>query len=50
MLRKAKLPLRAMLLLGVQAGFGNSDLGNLPLSAVDLQSGWIDLPQSEDVG
>jgi site-specific recombinase XerD len=36
---------RAMILLGVNAGFGNSDCGNLPLSAVDLERGWIDFPR-----
>jgi integrase len=34
-----------MILLGVNAGFGNSDCGNLPLSAVDLERGWIDFPR-----
>jgi integrase len=38
-------PLRAMILLGVNAGFGNSDCGNLPLSAVNLDAGWIDYPR-----
>jgi integrase len=37
--------LRAMLLLGINCGFGNSDCGNLPLSAVNLDSGWIDYPR-----
>lgn len=34
--------IRAMILLGINAGFGNSDCGNLPLSAVDLKAGFID--------
>jgi integrase len=38
-------PLRAMLLLGINCGFGNNDCGTLPLSAVDLESGWIDYPR-----
>jgi integrase len=41
MLAKAKLPLRAMLLLGINCGFGNSDCGNLPLSALDFERGWV---------
>jgi integrase len=41
----AKQPLRAMLLLGINAGFGNADCGNLPLSAVTLDAGWIDYPR-----
>lgn len=37
----ATQPLRSMILLGVNAGFGNSDCGTLPLSAVDLEGGWV---------
>jgi integrase len=37
--------LRAMLLLGINCGFGNSDCGNLPLSAVDVAGGFIDFPR-----
>lgn len=33
--------MRAMVLLGVNAGFGNADCGTLPLSALDLDGGWI---------
>lgn len=47
MLKKATLPLRAMLLLGVQAGFGNTDIGNVPLAALDLDAGWIDFPRAK---
>jgi integrase len=38
-------PFRAMLLLGINCGMGNSDIGNLPLSAVDLDVGIIDYPR-----
>ena len=31
-----------MVLLGVNAGFGNTDIANLPIGAVDLESGWCD--------
>jgi integrase len=41
MLDKATQPLKAMLLLGVNCGYGNSDIGTLPLGAVDLDSGWL---------
>jgi integrase len=34
--------LRAMILLGLNAGFGNQDCATLPLSAVNLERGWID--------
>jgi len=46
-LQKATLPLRAMILLGVNCGFGNSDIGSLPLSAVDLERGWIDFARAK---
>src|SRR5262249_1101702 len=36
---------KAMLLLGINCGFGNSDCGNLLLSAGDLQAGMIDFPR-----
>jgi integrase len=41
-------PLRAMVLLGVNCGFGNTDVANLPQSAVDLSSrhqSWIVYPR-----
>jgi integrase len=38
-------PLKAMLLLGINCGFGNADCGKLPLSAVNLDAGWIDFPR-----
>ncbi len=47
MLDKATLPLKAMLLLGVQAGFGNSDVGTLPLSALDLDGGFINFARAK---
>jgi integrase len=34
-------PLKAMILLGVNCGFGNSDCGTLPLASLDLESGWV---------
>lgn len=41
------LTLRAMIYLGINCGFGNSDVANLPLSAVDLEDGWIDYPRTK---
>ena len=38
-------PLKAMLLLAVNAGFGMADCGALPLSVLDLKAGWIDFPR-----
>lgn len=34
--------MRAMILLGINAGFGNSDCAHLPLTALDLDGGIID--------
>jgi integrase len=45
MLKKAGTHLRAMILLGVNCGFGNADCGKLPTSAVNLDTGWIDYPR-----
>jgi integrase len=33
-------PLKAMVLLGVNCGYGNADVGTLPLEALDLDGGW----------
>jgi integrase len=45
LLDAASKPLRAMMLLGLNAGFGNTDLATLPLSALDLDSGRVDFPR-----
>jgi integrase len=45
LLDKAGPSMRAMILLGINCGFGNADCGNLPLSAVDLEGGIIDYPR-----
>ena len=41
----ADQPLKAMILLGVNCGFGNQDCGTLPRSALDLKKGWVDFPR-----
>ena len=38
---KPTLALRAMILLGVNCGFGNADCGTLPIAALDLDGGWV---------
>jgi integrase len=43
---EAEAQLRAMILLGVNCGFGNTDVGELPLDALrNLDSGWVDFPR-----
>ena len=37
--------MRAMVLLGINCGFGNTDVASLPQSAVDLAGGWIRFPR-----
>lgn len=41
----AKTPLKAMILLGINCGFGATDCAKLPLDALDLVGGWIDFPR-----
>jgi integrase len=42
---KAGAQIKAMILLGINSGFGNADCGNLPLTALDLDGGWVDYPR-----
>jgi len=44
-LDEADLQLRAMVLLGINCGFGNTDCANLPQTAIDFDNGWIDFPR-----
>ncbi len=37
--------MKAMVLLGINVGFGNSDVGTLPQSALDLEGGWVTYPR-----
>src|SRR5262249_41740565 len=41
----ADVQLRAMFLLGINGGLGIADCGRLPLSAVNLDTGWVDFPR-----
>lgn len=41
-LNVAKQPLRTMILVAANTGFGNTDLSSLPIRAVDLDKGWVD--------
>ena len=42
---KAGIPLKAMILLGLNCGFGNADVARLPIKALDLKSGWVNYPR-----
>lgn len=44
-LDKADAVMKAMILLGINCGLGNSDIANLPIAAVDLKAGWLDYPR-----
>jgi integrase len=44
-LQHATTNARAMLLLGVNAGMGNTDCAKLPAKAVNLKTGWLDYPR-----
>ncbi|MGY8770938.1 MAG: tyrosine-type recombinase/integrase [Pirellulales bacterium] len=39
--------LRAMILLGVQSGMGNSDVARLEISHLDLEKGWIEYARNK---
>ncbi|MEX0717539.1 MAG: tyrosine-type recombinase/integrase [Planctomycetaceae bacterium] len=41
----ARQPLKAMVLLAINCGFGNTDVASLPMSALDLDGGWVDFPR-----
>jgi integrase len=40
--------LRAMILLGANCGFGNTDCAMLTLRHIDLEAGWIDFPRPKN--
>jgi len=44
-LATASQPLKAMILLGINCGYGNNDCGQLPLAALDLEEGWVNFPR-----
>jgi integrase len=37
--------MRAMVLLGINCGLGNTDIANLPKSAIDLHAAWLTYPR-----
>ena len=44
-LAKSGPMLKTMVLLAINGGLGNSDLANMPVSALDLEHGWIQYPR-----
>ena len=45
LIEAADVQLRAMILLGCNCGFGNTDVSQLPRSAVNLETGWVKFPR-----
>lgn len=45
LLKAASVPMRAMILLGINCGLGNSDCGNLEQRHLDLEGGWLNYPR-----
>jgi integrase len=45
MLKGARGQLRTMILLGINCGFGNNDVGTLPVSALEFDQGWVNYPR-----
>ena len=48
LLDASELPLKAMILLGLNAGFGNSDCANLPIKAIDFERAVIEFPRPKN--
>ena len=44
----ARPSLKAMILFGINAGYGNSDCAKLPLSKVDLDGGWASFARTKN--
>ena len=45
---KASSPItKAMVLLGLNGGLGNTDIADLPLKAINLKTGWLDYPRAK---
>ena len=44
---KAGIQMRAMIMLAINCGMGNTDMANLRRAHLDLDSGWIDYPRDK---
>lgn len=45
LIKTSRQPLKAMILLGINGGFGNTDCAQLPISAINLKKALIDYPR-----
>jgi len=45
LIAEGRQPIRAMILLGLNCAFGQTDIANLPAVAVDLDGGWVRFPR-----
>ena len=45
MLAAASVPLKAMILLGINCGFGNTDVAHLSIKNLDLKGSWCNFPR-----
>jgi integrase len=45
MLDAANVHLKALILLAINCGFGQSDIASLPLKSLDLENGWVTFPR-----
>jgi integrase len=45
LLKVADVQMTAMILLGANCGFGNADCGQLPITAIDFDKGWLRFPR-----
>lgn len=47
LLKHSPAHVKAMILLAINGGLGNTDLGMLPEAAIDLEGGWLDYPRAK---
>jgi len=47
LIEHADLPLRAMILLGINGGLGNTDCAELPIAALDLEAGLLEYERTK---
>lgn len=43
----ANVQTKALVLLGINGAIGNTDLASMPIDAVDLETGWLNLPRQK---